>query len=208
MPPNNTSVESYLAEGCGRCELFQTPACKVHTWAEVLVALRALLSETELQETMKWGSPCYTLEGKNVVSLSALKDAALLSFFKGALLADPEGLLVKPGPNSRHARYLEFLSLEDLEEQREATLALLAAAIEAERQGKQVQGKPEEPMPEELQAALDANQELAAAFAALTPGRRRSYILHVSGAKQSATRVKRAERCAEKIFAGKGFNER
>jgi len=208
VPPNNTSVESYLAEGCGRCELFQTPECKVHAWSEVLVALRGLLVETELSEVMKWGSPCYTLGGKNVVMLSALKDAAVLSFFKGAILPDPEGLLVKPGPNSRHARYLEFVSLEDLEEHREATHALLAAAIDAERQGKQVEGKPKEPMPEELQAALDADEELAAAFAALTPGRRRSYILHVSGAKQSATRAKRAERCAEKIFAGKGFNER
>jgi len=208
VPPNNTSVESYLAEGCGRCERFQTPACKVHTWAEVLVALRELLGETELSETMKWGSPCYTLGGKNVVSLSALNDAALLSFFKGALLPDPEGLLEQPGPNSRHARYLKFLSLEDLEEHREATLALLAAAIEAQRQGKRVEGKANEPIPAELQAALDADEELAAAFAKLTPGRQRSHVLHVSGAKQSATRARRAERCAEKILAGKGYNER
>lgn len=208
MPPNNTSVESYLAEGCGRCERFQTPECKVHTWAEVLVALRELLGQTELSETMKWGSPCYTLGGKNVVSLSALNDAALLSFFKGAILPDPESLLEKPGPNSRHARYLKFVSLEDLEEHRDPTLALLAAAIEAQRQGKRVEGKPQEAMPAELQAALDADEALAAAFAALTPGRRRSHVLHVSGAKQSKTRVKRAERCAEKIFAGKGFNER
>ena len=208
MPPNNTSVASYLAEGCGRCELFQTPECKVHAWSELLVALRELLVETELVETMKWGSPCYTLAGKNVVTLSALKDAAVLSFFKGAILPDPEGLLVKPGPNSRHARYLKFASLEDLEEHRDATSALLAAAIEAQRQGKRVEGSPQEPVPEELQAALDADPELAAAFAALTPGRRRSHVLHVSGAKQSKTRVKRAERCAEKIFAGKGFNER
>lgn len=208
MPPNNTSVASYLAEGCGRCDKFQTPECKVHTWADELAALRELLGETELKESMKWGSPCYTLGGKNVVSLSALKDCAVLSFFKGALLPDPEGLLEQPGPNSRHARYLKFFSLEDLEEHREATHALLAAAIEAERQGKQVEGKPQEPVPEELQAALDADEALAAAFAALTPGRRRSHVLHVSGAKQSKTRVKRAARCAEKIFAGKGFNER
>lgn len=206
---NNTSVDSYLAEGCGRCDRFQTPDCKVHQWTEALTELRALVRETELEETMKWGAPCYTLAGKNVLSVSALKDAAVIGFFKGAILEDAEGLLEAPGKNSRYVRTLKFSSPEDVRARREATARLIARAIDVERAGKSVNPPPAaEPVPKELQARLDAEPTLARAFEALTPGRRRSHILYVSGAKQAKTRVRRSERCAEKILAGKGFNER
>ena len=205
---NNASVESYLADGCGRCDLYQTPDCKVHRWTDALEALRALVQAAGLQETMKWGSPCYTLEGKNVVSLGALKDACVLSFFKGALLEDEHGVLEAPGPNSRHARYVKFTSAKQVKRQRAIVTQLLERAIAAQRAGKRVGPAAAEPVPDELQARLDDDPSLAAAFAALTPGRRRSHILHVSGAKQSATRANRAARCEAKILAGKGYNER
>jgi len=62
-------------------------------------------------------------------------------------------------------------------------------------------------VPEELQALLGSDRELKAAFAALTPGRRRSYLLHITGAKQAATRAARAERCVPMILSGRGYNE-
>lgn len=206
---NNTSVDSYLREGCGRCERFQTPECKVLLWTKPLEALRKLVLSVGLQEEMKWGSPCYTLDGKNVVALASLNDFCSLSFFKGALLEDEEKLLVAPGPNSRHARYLKFTSLKEVTRRREATLRLLEEAIAVQKAGKKVPPRSgEEPLPEELAAHLASDAELEAAFAQLTPGRRRSHALYVSGAKQSKTRVVRAQRCAAKILAGKGWNER
>ncbi len=63
-------------------------------------------------------------------------------------------------------------------------------------------------VPEELQVRLNAAPELKAAFEALTPGRRKSYIFHISGAKQAKTRAARAEKCVPMIFSGRGFNER
>jgi uncharacterized protein YdeI (YjbR/CyaY-like superfamily) len=71
---NNTSVDSFLQDGCGRCELYQTPQCKVHRWTTELQMLRELVRQTELVEEMKWGSPCYTLNGRNVLMLAALRD--------------------------------------------------------------------------------------------------------------------------------------
>jgi uncharacterized protein YdeI (YjbR/CyaY-like superfamily) len=181
----------------------------VHSWTDALVALRELLSESELTEEMKWGSPCYTLNGKNVVAIAARKDCCALSFFKGAILKDPRGVLEAPGPSSRYARTLKFTSAEDVAARRVLAAQLVAQAIEVERSGKKVAPAPaNEPMPDELQAALDADPALAEAYGALTPGRRRSHILYVSGAKQSQTRHTRAERCAAKILAGKGYNER
>ncbi|MEZ4462636.1 MAG: DUF1801 domain-containing protein [bacterium] len=95
---NNTSVESYLAEGCGRCEHFQTPQCKVHLWTDGLIELRKLLVDAGLDEDMKWGSPCYSLNGQNVIMLTSFREHFALSFFKGAALKDDHGVLVSPGP--------------------------------------------------------------------------------------------------------------
>lgn len=206
---NNTSVDSYLREGCGRCDRFQTPDCKVHRWTEILTALRALLKGFELVEEMKWGSPCYTLEGKNVVMLASLEACCSLSFFKGAALADEAGLLEKPGPNTRLARVVRFRSLEELIGVRQQVARLIEGAIEAERAGTKIAPAGErEPVPVELEMRLAADPELRRAFAALTPGRQRSHLLYISAAKKSETRVKRVERCASKIVAGRGFHER
>ena len=206
---NRESVDAYLRDGCGRCDKYQTPACKVHLWTPALQALRALLLEAGLTEEMKWGQPCYSFEGANVVLLASLRDQCALSFFQGAALTDPDGLLVSPGPNSRFARYLPFRSRAEVEARRDAITRFLAEAIHRARTGQKVDAPPAaEPMPEELANVLAAKPERARAYEALTPGRRRSYILHVSGAKQSATRAKRAEACAAKILDGKGWNER
>lgn len=206
---NNTSVDSYLRDGCGRCEHYRTPECKVHRWTDGLEALRELLLESGLVEEMKWGSPCYTLNGKNVVMLVSRREYCALSFFKGAALADGDGVLVSPGPNSRFARLLTFRSLEEVMERRLQAARLVQQAIELERAGTKVTpSDAPEPVPVELEQRLAADPELRRAFESLTPGRQRSHILYIAGAKQSETREKRIERCVPKIAAGKGFNER
>lgn len=203
------SVDAYLADGCGRCQHYRTPACKVHSWSAPLVALRALLRATELAESVKWGSPCYTLGGKNVVMIMAFRDACALSFFKGAALDDPSGALESPGPSSRFVRLLRFRSYAELAAKRAVAQRLVAQAIELERAGAKVDAKPAaEPIPDELAQRLRTDARLRRAFEALTPGRRRSHILHISGAKQHQTRLRRLERCVVDILAGRGFHER
>lgn len=204
---NNTSVESYLAEGCGRCEHYQTPQCKVHLWKEELLALRGILRSSDLEETMKWGSPCYTFDGKNVAMMGSFRDYCSISFFKGVLLEDPEGVLEAPGPNSRHARLLKFRSMDDVERLASQALNFLNQAVEIQKKGLKVDAAEAEPLPDELEARLLSEDGLWEAYEALTPGRQRSFILHVSGAKNPETRVRRAEKCVPKIWAGKGFNE-
>ena len=206
---NTTSVDAYLRDGCGRCDHYRTPRCKVHRWTEALVALRALLLASGLTEEMKWGSPCYTLHGENVVMLASFNDFCALSFFKGALLADVDEVLERPGPHTRTARRLEITSAEQVQVQRELIVRCIQGAIEVERSGATVTFPPSpEPTPTELQARLDADPALGAAFEALTPGRRRSHILYVCGAKRPSTREARAERCVPRILSGRGYNER
>ncbi len=206
---NRGDVDSFFADGCGRCDHYKTPRCKVHSWTEPLSLLREVLLGAGLKEQLKWGSPCYTDGGRNVVMLVAFKDYCGLSFFKGVLLTDTTGALRAPGPNSRAARYLAFTSADQVRERRELAGRFVREAIEVERSGRKVSfNKSVEPMPEELQSVLDADPAVKTAFEALTPGRRRSYILHVSGAKQARTRETRAGKCVPKILRAKGFNER
>ena len=182
---------------------------KAELWQPELAALRAILLDTELVEAFKWRQPVYTFDGHNVAILWAFKDNCGLGFFKGALLKDTKGLLVAPGENSRAARKLPFRSLDEVRAGEKTIRAYVTEAIEIERRGLKVDMPADDlDPPEELIATLEADSDFAAAFEALTPGRRRSWILHFGQAKQAATRVSRIEKAAPKIREGKGWNER
>ena len=206
----NPKVDQYFKDGCMRCELGGTPDCKVLSWVEELKELRKILLETGLVEELKWGVPCYSYEGKNILIMSALKDSSTISFFKGSLLKDPEKALEKPGKNSQAARYLKFTSLEEIIQNETLISAYIAEAIEIEKAGLKVAFKStaDYEIPEEFQARLDEDPALKMAFENLTPGRQRGYLLYFPGAKQSQTRASRVEKYIPKIMEGKGFHDR
>jgi len=209
MPMNNTNADSFLADGCGRCSKFKTPACKALLWNKPLVALRATLLASGLTEEMKWGFPCYTLGGKNVAMLLALKDHCGVSFFRGAELKAAEGLLESAGENAQASTQFRFRSLQEVQAQQGVLVTLLDEAIQLERAGaRRRTASPEMAMAEELALLLAADASLNAAWEALTPGRRRSHLLHIKGAKQAETRQRRAEGCVAFVLEGRGFNER
>ena len=203
-----TNIETYFTDGCGRCPLGGTPGCKVHTWASELKFLRKIANECGLTEEVKWGVPCYTFDGANVVTVAAFKEYCALSFFKGSLLQDAEKLLEKPGENSQATRLIKFTDAEFIRKMEASLKAYIFEAIQVEKDGLTVTFKKEtEPIPVELQEKLDQDSALKNAWEALTNGRKRSYIIHISQAKQAATRLSRAEKCIPKIFQGKGFLE-
>lgn len=178
-------------------------------WVQEMRALRHILLSKELRETLKWRIPVYMAHGKNVANIAAMKDYCALGFFNGALLDDPDGLLVAPGQNSRYTRLLKFNSVTEIDARRAKIEEFLDAAIENERLGRKVEVPAAElEYPAELTAAFAMDPSFQSAFAALTPGRRRGYLLHFSGAKQSVTRANRIERAKPKIFEGKGLQDR
>ena len=209
MTSMNPKIDSYLAEGCGRCSLGGTPQCKVHKWTEELKALRAIVLSCGLTEELKWGVPVYTYQGANVLIVSAFNDYCSLSFFKGVLLQDAKSILDKPGENSQSARLIKFTSVDQITEIEDLLKAYIFEAIDIEKAGLKVEFKKNpEPIPVELQNKMDEIPALKKAFEALTPGRQRGYILHFSQAKQSKTRESRIEKCMDKILAGKGMMDR
>ncbi|MBK8847399.1 MAG: YdeI/OmpD-associated family protein [Bacteroidetes bacterium] len=200
------SVEAYLAEGCGRCALGNTPQCKVNSWLPLLNRLRHLVLECGLTEECKWGVPCYTFEKKNILIVSAFKEYCAISFFKGALLKDEHQLLSKPGENSQEGRLIKFTVLKDIEKKEKLLKAYIFEAIEIERAGIKMPPKKAEayPMPTELEERLKMDPKYKAAFEALTAGRQRGYIIHFAKAKQPETRRGLIEKFLSKIMQGKG----
>jgi uncharacterized protein YdeI (YjbR/CyaY-like superfamily) len=180
-------------------------------WLDEIAELRRIVLECGLTEEVKWGAPCFTADGGNVVIIGVLNDYCCLSFFKGVLLKDPEGILQAPGENSRSGRLIPFTAVDQILAQEATLKAYVDEAAGLERAGATVdfaKDREDLPVPAELQARFDEDPAFRAAFEALTPGRRRGWILHFSGAKQAATRASRIEKAAPRILDGKGMHDR
>ena len=177
-------------------------------WPDEMRALRSILLDGGLTEEIKWGKPCYTHGGRNIVIVQEMNDFLALMFFKGALLEDPEGVLEDQGPNSRSARRICFTSVDEVTRLADTVRTYLEEAIDVEESGLQVAEVPELVLVEELQSRLSRDVAFRAAFESLTPGRQREYNLYFSDAKQAATREARVEKYGEKILKGKGLRDR
>lgn len=204
-----TEIEDYFTKGCGRCDRFATPDCVTRKWAAGLEGLRRICRDMGLVETVKWGHPCYMHAGRNIVLIGALRGNFRMSFFKAALLKDREGILERQGPNTQNPDVIRFDRNKQVIEMEPVLRAYLAEAMEYAEAGIKPVKKPVEiELPEELAEALDADPELAEAFHALTPGRQRSYVINLNGAKKPETRIARIAKFRDHILAGKGATER
>lgn len=204
-----TEAGDYFARGCGRCARFDTNDCATRIWAEGLAALRRICREAGLEEAARWGHPCYRHAGRNIVLLNAFRGDFRISFMDPALMSDPEGVLEPQGPNARHKGTIRFTDPGAVAALEPVLRAYLAEAMGHAEAGIRPPEAPREiALPEELIDALDADPALAEAFHALTPGRQRSYVLNLNGAKKSETRSARIAKFRDRILAGKGATER
>ena len=175
-------------------------------WAAPMAVARDILLAQGLVETIKWGQPCYT-EGGNIAILGGFKTGLRVMWFKGALIDEPA--LISPGENSRAGRYLNFLTAAEVEDAAPLIRQITAAARRLEAEGAKIDfaADPEPDWPEELLTTCEEDRDYDAAFRALTPGRRRYWILHFSEGKQVKTRLSRIAKSREKVLAGKGLND-
>jgi len=202
-------VDHYLLAGCGRCKWYDTPQCKVHRWKEELVILRSLMLDCGLNETIKWGVPCYMYNKANIILLGAFREYCCISFFKGSLLKDSMAILEKAGENTYDGRIVKILNTADLQNLLPHIKDFILQAIEIEKSGqKLIKTTKTEPIPTELEEAFVQLPDLKEAFFRLTPGRQRGYILHFSQPKQSATRVSRIQKWIPYILTGKGMMDK
>jgi uncharacterized protein YdeI (YjbR/CyaY-like superfamily) len=178
-------------------------------WQEELKKLRTILLDFPLTEELKWGVPCYTFQGSNVVLMHVFKEYCALLFIKGALLHDPRGILIQQTKNVQAGRQARFTNVQEIVGLEPTLKACINEAIEVEKAGLKVDFKKtaEYIIPKEFQNKLDEIPALKDAFEALTPGRQRAYILYFSAPKLSKTREARVEKCVDLILDGMGLND-
>lgn len=178
-------------------------------WQSELGQLRKIALDCQLTEELKWGTPCYTLGGKNIVLIHEFKEYCAFLFFKGALLNDSDGILIQQSKNVQVARQIRFINVEGIIEKKDILKNYIYEAIEVEKAGLEVKFKKTEEfiLADEFKTKLDELPELKKAFETLTPGRQRAYLLHFSTPKQSKTRESRVEKCIPQILEGKGLND-
>lgn len=182
---------------------------KLQKWPEEFNLLRTIVLECGLTEEFKWKHPCYTFNNNNVVLIHGFKEYCALLFFKGALLKDPSSILISQSENVQAGRQIRFTKVKEITEKEKILKAYIYEAIEVEKAGLKVNLKKnqEYTMPEELKVKLDEYPELSRAFAHLTPGRQRAYLLHFTQPKQSKTRISRIYKYIPQILEGRGLND-
>jgi len=177
-------------------------------WKDEMNALRTIILDCQLSEDFKWGKPCYSFDGKNIVIIQGFKEYFALLFFKGGIMKDSKQLLVKMGENTQAGRQMRFENVQDILDKKEIIKDYVFEAIEIEERGEKVEIKKDAtPIPAEFKIKMDENPELKKAFEALTPGRQRAYLFHFSAPKQSKTRESRIEKSIPNILEGKGMND-
>ncbi|MXY50834.1 MAG: hypothetical protein F4Y38_16260 [Gemmatimonadetes bacterium] len=178
-------------------------------WRSLLGRLRAIMNECEVEETVKWGQPCYTHEGKNVAGIGAFKEFVSVWFFQGALLRDEQGVLVNAQEGrTRAMRQWRFQAVEEIDEPQ--LRAYVAESINNQRQGKAIKAERKKPVeiPDELAGALAVDRDAGERFNALTPGKQREYTEYISQAKRAETRARRLEKILPMIRASHGLNDK
>ena len=191
----NPKVDTYISE--------------LSKFKKEIEQLRAIVLDCGLVEELKWGVPCYTYKKSNIIMLGTFKDFCIISFLKGVLLNDAEGILSQQGENTQSSRVIKFTDAKDIVKLKATIKVYIFEAIEIENAGLKVELKKTEDyaMPEELTATLKKDAKLKKAFENLTPGRKRGYLLHFSGSKQSQTRQSRIDACTPRILKGKGIHD-
>lgn len=178
-------------------------------WQEEFAEFRTIILDCQLTEELKWGVPCYTFGKSNIVLIHGFKEYCAVLFVKGALLQDPEQILIQQTEKVQAARQIRFTGVQEIKALKPVLYAYIHEAVENEKNGLKVEMKEtaEYAVPDEFQAKFAEVPGLQDAFEALTPGRQRAYLYHFSGPKQSKTRTSRIEKYMQAILDGKGIND-
>ncbi|WP_299440902.1 DUF1801 domain-containing protein [uncultured Aquimarina sp.] len=191
----NKSVEEFIS--------------KKATWKESLELLRSIMLSTEMEETIKWGIPVYTIGGKNVIGLGAFKSYVGIWFYQGVFLKDAHNKLINAQEGkTKGLRQWRFNAFEEIN--RELVLQYAQEAIQNQKDGKEIKIEKSKgiEIPEELNIVLEANSGLKSCFEKLTPFKQKEYKEYIATAKREATRTSRTKKIIPMILEGIGLNDK
>lgn len=178
-------------------------------WQEEINLLKSFIRQTELEETIKWGTEVYTYEGKNVVSCGGFKNFFSIWFYNGVFLKDKYKVLVSAQEGKTKAlRQWRFTTMNEIDEKK--IIEYIHEAIENEKEGRVWKAEKSAPIsvPEILQAAFQNNQELKKTFENLTNYKQKEYIEFIESAKRDETRLARISRIEPMILNGIGLHDK
>jgi len=179
-------------------------------FSEALTLLRDIINGTEMEETLKWSAPVYTVNGKNVAGLGAFKNHFGIWFFNGIFLKDEQKLLVNAQEGKTKAlRQMRFTTINDID--KHSVLHYVKEAITNQKAGKEIKPdrtKKKTIIPKELEQAFDNDSKFAEYFNMLTPGKQREYCEHIATAKRDATKQSRLEKIKPMILSGVGLHDK
>ncbi len=182
-----------------------------HSFKEGISILRDLALKTKVEETLKWGSPVYTIEGKNVFWIARFKNHFGLGFFNGMFLKDPKKVLVNVQKGKTQAmRHWRFKSIGEIDAP--TIVAYINEAVENQKKGMRlIPGKKKKSaliIPKLLRETLDSNPKTKKAFSILSPYKQRDFAEYISSAKQEKTKLARLEKIIPMINQGIGLNDK
>ena len=178
-------------------------------YREELEKLRGILLDAGLEETIKWGAPTYTYQGKNVVGIGAFKSYFGLWFFQGALLEDKKKKLVNAQEGVTKAmRQWRFESAKEIDEK--LIKEYIKESVHNIDQGREIKAVRKKPLslPPELQQALKKSKKLENSFNGFSLSKRRDFAEYISSAKRDETKHKRLEKIIPMILEGVGLNDK
>jgi len=179
------------------------------SWKSELKRLREILQSTELEENIKWGGPCYTYNGKNVVGMAGFKSYFGLWFHQGALLKDQKKVLMNAQEGRTKAlRQWRMQTARDIKPT--IIKSYVREAIKLAEEGKQIAPARRKPLvvPPELKKALGANKQASEKFKNMRLGQQREYADYIADAKREDTKLRRLEKIMPMFKAGSGLHDK
>ena len=184
---------------------------KKSNWTETLNRLRDIIASAGLKESVKWGGPVYTIDGKNILGLGAFKNFVSLWFFQGALLADPNNVLVNAQEGKTKAlRQWRFGASDNIPTTQ--VKLYIEEAINNHKKGLTI--KPSKAvkkpllLPDELSQVLANNIALNLKFESLNLSSKRELADFIQSAKRPETKARRLEKVVDLIERGKGLYDK
>ena len=158
----------------------------------------------DCEEAVKWSSPHFLYKSEMFAGMAAFKQHATFGFWRGSLVVG-EG----NDQMSGMGQFGRLTSIDDLPP-REELEALIHKAMQLTDAGVKVRPNKhkKEPftVPQDMRAALDANQAAAATFEGFPPSAQRDYVEWVTESKRDETRTKRLAQSIEWLAEGKRRN--
>ncbi len=184
---------------------------KFPKWEEQLQTAREVINGYPLEETIKWGAPCYVYKGTNLIGLAGFKNHCAIWFHKGSLIDDKHDAFKNAQPDkTKFLRQLRFRESENINVPLLKEYINEAIKIEEQQEAPKVKSKTnkEFELAQELKDIFKNEVEFQNAFKKLSQYNQREYSNYINEAKRESTKERRLIKIKPLIMEGKSLHDK